>query len=110
MQVSIYIFAYLLRGMLWIHQGGSNVSVALANNGRMCTTTHSVHLPLGVVVVDNMEKPPSAPWQPLNQSPPEMVERHCHLHDCITRVRITCAKQQRLHAWHDHPTSVIIKY
>lgn len=59
----------------------SCVSVALADDDRMSTTTDSVHVPMGVVVVQDMEEAPSAPGHPLNQSPSKVVERNRDLHD-----------------------------
>lgn len=45
-----------------------------------------------VVIVNNMKEAPSAPWHPLNQSFPEMIESQSHLHDFIPRVAITRTK------------------
>ena len=93
----IYV-RYLPSVMLRILIGGSAVSVALADDGGICATAHSVHFPVGVIVVYDMEKPPSAPRHPLNQLLTKMVERKCDLQYCISRVSVTCAKQHGLHA------------
>ena len=74
----------------------SCVSVALADDGRMCTTANGIHVPVGVVVVHNMEEAPSAPRHPLNQSPSEVVECNRDLHYFIRGVTITCAEQHHL--------------
>lgn len=41
--------------------GRGNVSVALANNGWILTSSNCIHQPMCVVIVYNMEKSPSAP-------------------------------------------------
>lgn len=44
----------------------SNVAVALADNGGMLPASQSIHEPMGVVIVKDMEEaPPSTPWHPL---------------------------------------------
>lgn len=55
-------------------------TITLADNGWMRTATNRVHLPMRVVIIDNVEKSPPAPWHPLNQSLPEPIESNCHLH------------------------------
>lgn len=77
----MYLFSRLVRR--------SNEPVALANYGRVLAATNGIHKPMSVVVVDDMEKSPPAPWHPLNQPLPEMVESQSYLHHFILRVTIT---------------------
>ncbi|KAG2384001.1 uncharacterized protein HKW66_Vig0152360 [Vigna angularis] len=75
---------------------GSNETVSLAKNSRPCASTNGVHHPVSVIVVKNVEESPSAPWHPLDQSLPEMVECHCYLHDLVLRVRVSRTEQHHI--------------
>lgn len=55
--------------------------------------TDGVHEPVGVVVVDDVEETPSAPWHSLHQSFAEMVEGDGHLHDRVALIRVACTEQ-----------------
>jgi hypothetical protein len=54
---------------------------------------------MSVVVVDNVDKPISAPWHPLHQSLAEVIESKSYLHEFITLEYIACTKQHHLHAY-----------
>lgn len=73
-----------------------NVSVALANNGRVLASTNGVHVPMSVVVVNDMDVPITAPWHSLYQSLAKMVESNCNLHLLVLRVAIACTKKHHL--------------
>lgn len=51
---------------------------------------------MGVVIVDDMEETPTAPWHPLDQSNSEQVERNCDLHDCIFRICVMCTQKHHI--------------
>lgn len=70
--------------------------VTLADDGRVHVSTNSIHYPMGVVIVHHVEESKSAPWHPLNQSLPKVVEGHRNLHDLVLRMAVTCTEQHHL--------------
>jgi hypothetical protein len=40
-------------------------AITLADNGRVFATTNSIHAPVSVVIVNNVEETPSASWHSL---------------------------------------------
>lgn len=58
-------------------------AITLADNGRVFATTNSIHAPVSVVIVNNVEETPSASWHSLYQSLTKMVERNRDLHKLI---------------------------
>jgi hypothetical protein len=78
----------------------SKVAVALAVDGWLRAAPNGVHLPVGVVVVHNVEVAVPAPWHSLNEAFAEMVEGYCHLHRLVLHIGVTVAKEHHLHQFH----------
>lgn len=57
-----FVIIYLLGVRIW----RCNVTVTLADDGGMTAATNCIHKPMRIVVVNDMDKPPSAPWHPLH--------------------------------------------
>jgi hypothetical protein len=69
------------------------VAVALADDGWRVAAANGVHEPVRVVVVDNVEEAPAAPWHPLHQAPAEVVEGDGDLHDLVLRPGVAGAEE-----------------
>lgn len=74
----------------------SNVSVALADDGRRGAATDGIHLPKGVVIVDDMDEAVADPWHALDEADPKVVEGDGDLHDGVVGVAIHGAKQHHV--------------
>lgn len=83
--------------LLSIGVGRCDEAVALADDGGLAATADGVHEPVSVVVVQNVDETPSAPWHPLFQPLSKVVKRHCYLHDLVYNVGVVCSKQHHLH-------------
>ena len=88
----VVVLAYLFCGIAI----RSNEPVTLADDSRVHVTTNSIHHPMCVVIVHNMEEPKSTPWHSLNQSLPEVVEGQRYLHVLVLDVFIIRPEQHRL--------------
>lgn len=65
-------------------------------DGWVGAPTDGVHLPVGVVVVDDVEVTVSAPWHSLDEAGTEVVEGNRDLHYLVLFVRITMPQQHHL--------------
>lgn len=82
--------------LLGIVIGRSSVAVALAIDGRVTATTDGIHFPLREIVVNNVDIAPPAPWHPLHQLLPEVIERNRYLHPRVRQVVVAVPKQHHL--------------
>lgn len=86
-----FVFYYLFGiGMI------CDEAVTLADNGGVAASSNSVHFPVCVVVVNNMDVTKSGSRHSLYQSLSEMVERYRHLHFRVQCEAVGCAEKHHL--------------
>ena len=62
----------------------------------MLASADCVHLPVSVIVVEDVEESPPAPRHSLNQPPAEMIECDSDLHDRVFAAGIMGAEEHHL--------------
>jgi len=75
---------------------GCHVAVPLAVNGGLAAASDGVHLPLGEVVVDDVDVAPPAARHSLDQLLPEVVEGDGYLHAGVWEVVVAVAQKHDL--------------
>lgn len=79
-----------------IRVGGGGVTVTLAVDGGVGAAADGVHLPLGEIVVDDVDVAESATWHALNQTLAEVVERNGDLHASVGGVLVVVSQEHDL--------------